>query len=191
MPTNGTTYIFIDESGTHKQTDHSVFALVYISTQDIDTIENRVTEIERVLRVPPFHWREHSWHIREQFIEQALSLPFFVKAAVFQNPQNPSDALEWAIKHLFVEKTPGIIIIDGEKPRWIERRLKKTLRDQRITLQTARTARNGSAGGIRLADAFAGLCRAHFDNPTGKSFPLWNKSRNKITALLLGGQVDG
>lgn len=64
------------------------------------------------------------------------------------------------------------------------------LRDKGISVKKLRTLRDESSPGIRLADALAGVTRAYYDDPKGKAAPLWKKIRHKITAQLVGGQVD-
>lgn len=82
------------------------------------------------------------------------------------------------------------IYVDGKKPRWVELRLKKVLRDKGISVKKLRTFNDESSPGLRLADALAGVTRAYYDNPKGKAAPLWKKISHKITAQLVGGQVD-
>ncbi|OGY92549.1 MAG: hypothetical protein A3H70_00625 [Candidatus Komeilibacteria bacterium RIFCSPLOWO2_02_FULL_48_11] len=183
--------IFIDESGIHKHIDHSSFALVYVTVQNKETLENSVEKIERNHGVKEFHWVDLPWKLRADFIKEAARLPFAAKVAIFKNPISRPEALEWALRHTLVEKNFRAIYIDGQEPKWIERRLKKILRDRGLTIKKLKTVRSGSSPGIRLADALAGLSRAYFDNPDGKAKPLWEIMRKKITAQLLGGQTDG
>lgn len=89
-----------------------------------------------------------------------------------------------------MEKNFKAIYVDGKKPRWVELRLKKVLRDKGISVKKLKTLRDESSPGIRLADALAGVTRAYYDNPKGKAAPLWKKISHKITAQLVGGQVD-
>jgi len=51
--------------------------------------------------------------------------------------------------------------------------------------------RQESVPGLRLADAFAGLSRAYYDEPDSKAKELWQIANKKITAQLLGGQISG
>ena len=44
-------YIFIDESGIHKETGKSSVALAYISFENLNQIQNQVTKIEKEISV--------------------------------------------------------------------------------------------------------------------------------------------
>lgn len=184
-------YIFVDESGTHKAVDHSTFCLVYITMEEREKVERSVVEIEQRLRVPPFHWVNQPWRIREAFLREVNTLPFAVKVAIFRNPIAPRSALEWALLHTLIEKSFREVCIDGKEPRWVERQLKKVLRDKGISVKKLKTVRHSGSPGIRLADAFAGLTRMYHDDPTGKAKKLWEIVRQKVTTQLTGGQVDG
>ncbi len=182
--------IFVDESGIHKSIDHSVFALVYVSTEDREVFEQAVVAIERELNIKDFHWSDHSWNVREKFIRKLAKLPFTAKIAIFNNPINTAEALEWSLLHLLTDKEADQIHIDGKKPRWVEHKFKKVLRDKGITVRHLRTDRHASSPGIRVADAIAGLSRAYYDRKTKNTERLWRIIRKKITAQLVGGQVD-
>jgi hypothetical protein len=184
-------YIFIDEPGIHKQIDHSVFSCVYVSVEDIHNLEKEIVAIEDRLKIRAFHWRELPWKLRQSFLIEVVKLPFSVKIAIFKNPTHPQFALEWSLKHLLVERSFYKIIIDGQKPKWVERQIKKILRENNITTNKLKTNRQLSAPGLRLADAFAGVSRAHYDQPNGKVSEAWKVANKKITAQLLGGQVGG
>ncbi|MDP3996876.1 MAG: DUF3800 domain-containing protein [bacterium] len=186
----GTMIVFIDESGIHKPIDHSVFALVYIAVKDKEKFEQAVVEIEEKLNIDDFHWSEHSWTVREKFFTAIAKLPFTAKIAIFRNPVKTSEAREWSLVHLMVEKDVDQIHIDGKQPRWIEHQLKKVLRDKGTSVRNLRTDRHSSSPGIRIADAIAGLSRAHYDKRSKNAERLWKIIRKKITAQLVGGQTD-
>lgn len=187
----GIMHIFVDESGIHKDSEHSTFCLVYVAIRDQEAIERGVREIEAQYHIEDFHWSDHSWVVREKFFRAIMRLPFSVKIAVFKNPIKPADALIWALLHLLAERHFLNLIIDGKQPRWIERQIKKTLRDKGISVRKLKTARHESSAGIRLADAFAGLSRAYYDSHSEKAAILWNFAQKKVTTQLMGGQVDG
>lgn len=182
--------VFIDESGIHKQTDHSVFALAYVAILKKSVVEARILELEQRLHVSRFAWAHVPWKLRIAFINGIVDLPFTAKIAIFRNPIKSDEALEWAAQHLLVEKNVRTLYIDGKKPRWIEHRLKKVLRDKGVSVRKLKTVRDQSLPGIRLADAIAGVARAYSDDHQGRAAKLWRVIRHKITAHLVGGQVD-
>lgn len=186
----GTMIIFIDESGIHKSIDHSSFAMAYIEFENVAVIEKNIIEIEKKHGIKIFKWAKLPWKLREAFIADVAKLPFTAKVAIFRNPIRPNEALEWSAQYLLIEKNFKAIYVDGKKPRWVELRLKKVLRDKGISAKKLKTLRDESSPGIRLADALAGITRAYYDDPKGKAAPLWRKISHKITAQLVGGQVD-
>jgi hypothetical protein len=182
--------IFIDESGIHKSVDHSAFSMAYIEFENVAAVEKGIVEIEKKHNLRRFKWTDLPWKLRGAFLSDVAQLPFKAKVAIFENPIKPDQALEWSAQHLLIEKDFKAIYIDGKKPRWVELRLKKVLRDKGISVKKLKTLRHDSSPGVRLADALAGLARSYYDNPDGKAKPLWEKIKHKITAQLVGGQAD-
>lgn len=168
--------IFIDESGTHKQIDHSTIALVYVEIENLEAFENAVVEIEKKLNIRYFHWTDEKWEKREKFVEQLLKLDFFLKVAILKNPIRLSRSLEEALKHLVVEENVKKIVLDGRKSKWYSQGLKKVLRDKGISVKKITTVRKEeSSPGLRVADCLAGLIRNYYDNPTDLSSKLYKK----------------
>ncbi|MBI4252638.1 DUF3800 domain-containing protein [Candidatus Uhrbacteria bacterium] len=182
--------VFIDESGVHKTDGHSCFSLVYVTTDNAEFLEHSIIEIERQNRMSVFHWTDQPWKLRSVFLQAVAKLPFTAKVALFRNPIIETKALEWALRHVLVEKNFRAIILDGKKPKWVERQLKKVLRDNGISVKKLKTVRQESSAGVRLADAIAGLSRTYFDDPCGRAQPLWRCIEYKITTQLVGGQTD-
>ena len=172
--------IFIDESGIHKQIGHSTTVVVYIEIVQREVFEKQINAILKNLKISVFHWSDERWLIRNKFLTQAVKLPFKVKVALFHNPVHSDEMIELVFQHLIVEKEISSIFIDGKKPKWYERKLKKILRDKGISLKKLTSIRNESAfPGIQLADALAGLFRYHFDNPQATDAEKWfNKLKN-------------
>lgn len=181
--------IFIDESGIHKQVGYSTTAVVYIEVVSLEEFEKQVKDILQDLRIAVFHWSDERWLIRNKFFKQAVKLNFKVKVAIFKNPVHSDEMIELVFQHLIVEKDISSIFIDGKKPKWYERKLKKILRDKGISLKKLKSIRNEIAyPGIQLADALAGLIRYHFDNPQADDAKKWfNKLRKeqKLFAQLI------
>jgi len=155
--------VFIDESGIHKKTEHSTFALAYIEADNYDLLEKQVKEIESKLKIDYFHWAKTVWRVKEKFMDEVLKLDFRVKIAVVENPIKPDRELEKVLVHMIVERNIKNIYIDGKKPKWYARRLKKILRDKGISVRKLRTVKSSQYAGIRLADMAAGLSRSYFD----------------------------
>lgn len=161
--------IFIDESGTHKQTGYATTAIVSIEVKKLETFERKIKQILEELEIETFHWAKHGWKIKEKFFKKIMKLDFKFHVAVFKNPFHPEKMIEIVFRHLITEKNIRAIYIDGEKPRWYERKLKKVLRDKAISIKKLKAIRKENAySGIQLADALAGLIRYFYDNPEEK-----------------------
>ncbi|MDO8452817.1 MAG: DUF3800 domain-containing protein [bacterium] len=168
--------IFIDESGTHKQVDHSTIALVYVEVENLEVFEKAIVDIEEKLKIKYFHWTDEKWEKREKFIEQLIKLDFFLKVAILKNPIRLSKSLEEALKHLVVEENIKKIVLDGRKPKWYSQGLKKVLRDKGVSVKKIVTVRKEeSSPGVRVADCLAGLIRSYYDNPNNLSSRLYKK----------------
>lgn len=175
--------IFIDESGTHKQTGHSTSVVVYVEIKNLEKFEIKLKEIEKDLRISYFHWAEERWFMKNKFLARIMDLDFTVKAAIFENPVDPQSILEIVFKHLIIEEDISNIFIDGEKPKWYEHKLKKVLRDKGITVKKLKTVRSKSEVGIQLADALASLIRYYHDNPDEKDAKKWFNKLKKDKKL--------
>lgn len=181
--------IFIDESGTHKQTGYANVAVVYIEIKNLEKAERQLEKILVELKLEVFHWADQGWKVREKFFDKVNNINFTFKTAIFENPAATDLMIEIVFQHLIIEKEIGNIFIDGKKPRWYENKLKKVLRDKAISINKLRTIRNErSHVGIQLADALAGLVRYYFDNPREKDAQkLFKRLKRdkKLTAQML------
>ncbi|HPT65918.1 MAG TPA: DUF3800 domain-containing protein [Candidatus Woesebacteria bacterium] len=157
-------YIFIDESGIHKDVDHSVYVLVYIGINDCEYFDKVVLETEKNLKIKEFHWAETTWAIKEKFLDKILKLDFELKVAVINNPINPSRELERVLSHLLIEKDIKCVFIDGKKPKWYERKIKNILRSKNFSVRKLKTVKSNQFPGIRVADMAAGLIRTFYDS---------------------------
>lgn len=157
--------IFIDESGIHKRVGHSTMAVVYVEIRNLENFQNDFFQILKDLKLEEFHWAEQGWKVRRKFFEKAFNLEFLFKVAVFENPVNPNKMMEIVFQNLITEKNIYRIFIDGKKPKWYERGLKKALRTKGIKVKKLRTVRKETSYyGIQLADGLAGLVRYYKDN---------------------------
>lgn len=178
-------YIFIDESGVHKQIDHSTFALAYIEIENYEFIEEQVKKVEKELKIHCFHWSETVKDVKEKFLDAVLKLEFKVKIAVINNPINPAKELERILSHMIIEKNIKHIYIDGKKPKWYERNIKKILRVKGISVKKLKTVKDSQFAGIRLADMAAGLSRSYFDNKNlARNAKFYKKLQKKIIIII-------
>lgn len=74
--------IFIDESGTHKQSGHSTSAVVYLEVKKLEKFENKLKKIEEELKISHFHWAEERWFMKNKFLSKIFDLDFTVKVAL-------------------------------------------------------------------------------------------------------------
>lgn len=178
-------YIFIDESGVHKETGKSSIALAYISFEDLDKIQKRVIEIEKEIGIYNFHWSHSSWDVRNKFVAKIGKCDFIAKIALISNPFNFNEAYEYALKHLVIEKKITSIIIDGKKKKAYERKLKKVLRDKGISVKKLKTGNDESYPALRIADCLAGIVRYRNENPESEKIKhLYNLIKSKIIITL-------
>lgn len=177
--------IFIDESGIHKSVDQSTFVLVYIEIENYLIIDATIKEQEAKLGLEYFHWSETVWHVKEQFLDKILNLNFKVKVAVVKNPVDPAQELERVLSHMLIEKGVAHIFIDGKKPKWQERKIKKILRDKAISIKKLSTTSDRSESGIRFADMVAGLTRWYFDGKNLKKIEkYYQRLQKKILVII-------
>lgn len=182
-------YIFIDESGIHKQDGQSTTAVVYVKIENVESLNKTVLQAEKDLKIEPFRWSKQIWKIRQAFLGAVLKEDFEVKIFVLRNPFT-SEKFEYALKHLLVEKNIRSIIIDGKKSRQYTLHLKKVLRDVGVPVKKVRTGNDRAFPCLRLADLFAGLTRAYVEYPEDEeAIKLYKMAKIKITIQLLDGQV--
>lgn len=187
--------VFIDESGIHKQTDHSSFALVYVEVEKADNINSAIEKIENELGITYFHWADFGsksgWKVRRGFVEAIARLPFHFKYTIVRNPIVVTESLFQSMLYLLTERDIKKVVIDGKKPKWVERQIKRSLRSRNFSVKKLRVVRDTAEPCLRLADSLAGLVRVYHDGTSNIAKELYAhlQSRNKITAqLMVGGQ---
>ncbi len=176
--------IFIDESGTHKQSGHASNAIVYIRIENLVDVEEKIKSILAKLELETFHWADHGWKVRNRFLKEIINLDFTFKVGIFKNPVKTNEMTEAVLESLITEKNIKNVFIDGKQPQWYERKLKKVLRNKGIPIKKLRTARSKSHPGLQLADTIAGLTRYHFDNPEAEDAKKWVKRFEKEEKFL-------
>lgn len=178
-------FIFVDESGIHKSIDHSTFVLAYIKIENYSLLEKKIKEIENELKIDYFHWSETSWKVKEKFMSGTLSLDFQTKIAIIKNPVNSAKELEKVLSHMIIERNIKNIYIDGKKPKWYERKIKKILKDKNISVKKLKTVKINQYAGIRLADMIAGLSRSYFDKKNlDKISEYYKRLEKKIIVII-------
>lgn len=157
-------FIFIDESGIHKNVDHTSYVLVYIETENYILLNDKILDIEKELKIKEFHWAETVWNVKEKFLNKVLKLDFKVKVAILNNPINPSFELERVLSHLLVENDIDCVYVDGKKPKWYEKKIKNILRSKSFSVHKLKTVKSSQYPCIRIADMVAGLVRSFYDS---------------------------
>lgn len=167
-------YIFIDESGIHKNIDHSVYVLAYVETENYLLLNDEIISIQNELKIKEFHWAETVWNVKERFLNKILKLDFKVKIAVLNNPINSNIDLERILYHLLIENNIDCVYIDGKKPKWYEKKIKNILRSKNFSVHKLKTVKSSQYPCIQLADMVAGLTRSFYDqknlNKLGKYY---------------------
>ena len=180
--------IFIDESGTNKEVKNSSVVLVCVSVKNKEQVERKVVEIEKSLRIQNFHWANHTWKIRNEFFRLIVKENFYVRAAVMPNPFS-EEKFEEAVKSMLVERKINQIVLDGKKSKRYSLRLKKVLRDYGISTKKMRMGNDAAFPCLRLADSFAGLVKAFWnDGNNQKVKEVYSIGKKKIKTTQ---QMDG
>jgi len=163
-------YVFVDESGTNKNSGVCVFAAVFVKSTDLETMNNLITLAEQTAGVRSFHWKDAPWPVRASFIRAISKGTFTIRYQLNKNPlRNFSEALESLLITASADIDVERIILDGRKDKSYERRLKKILRDKGLSSKRLRTGNDESYPMLRVADAAAGLLRAHNNKPTDET----------------------
>lgn len=179
-------FVFIDESGTNKGSGHAVFALVYIAVKNYEIFDSAVSEIEKKLKIDSFHWAKSAPPVRSKFLEGLMKLDFKAKVAIVRNPSLPDSEMERLLPHMLIERNIHSIILDGEKPKWYQKKLKKILRDRGVTTKKLKMENDRSSAGIRAADAIAGLTRTYYAGKGGSLIQArFEQLRRKKIVLVL------
>jgi hypothetical protein len=174
-------YLFVDESGTNKQSGYSVFAVIIVEDHDIAGLNELILAAEATARTQSFHWKSTPWPVRKAFMKEVSKGQYRVAFSYHKNPvKNFAEALETTIVTAARDLEISRIVLDGRKSKGYEKSIKKTLRDQGLSSRKLRTADDESYPLLRLADAFAGLLRHHTDKPSDHSKIIYAKVRKKL-----------
>jgi hypothetical protein len=178
-------YIFIDESGIHKDAGLFSVALVYVEKKNIELFNKVILQAEAELHIHDFHWSKRDWGSREKYAAAILYAPFFVKIAILPNPFSNTMLYEDVFKHLLAKKDRISVVIDGKKSTAYEKQLKKAFKSIGISGVALSTGNDRGHSGLRIADLFAGMCRYYFENPHNKHISkLYKMLKKKIRVVL-------
>lgn len=89
--------IFIDESGTHKQSGHAANAVVYITLDDIEEVESQLRQIIADMDLESFHSVRKLRTVRDEVSQPGIQLADALAGLSryhFENP-NAKDAKKW------------------------------------------------------------------------------------------------
>ena len=182
--------VYIDESGIGRKFGATVYCITVCYNLDATDLDSKILQIEKSLRVPPFHWREHSWTVKTKFLDSILGIEHWsCMTVVIKNDKFNESAVEKllakAIQGLDVDK----MYIDGKKPRKYINLVKKSFKNIGISVSKLKMVRHQSAGGLRVSDAVAGLVRLHYDGKSkADAIKFYKRFLNKkITTQILSG----
>ncbi len=164
--------VFLDESGIHLKTGHSVFALIYISPSNTYPIYQAMSAIEASVGPSSLHWSGMAWPVRAKVFMRIKHLPFNYQIAAINNPiRYDQSIVRQVLGKLLADKDDeiGSIFIDGRKSNQYEAQLKKSLRDFKISTRKLRTVNDRAYAGVQLADLVAGVYRHQLDKPSAES----------------------
>ena len=66
--------VFIDESGIFRVFGHSVYCLTICDSVFSSELDSKIAKVEENLKILPFHWRSHTWKIKEKFLKEILRI---------------------------------------------------------------------------------------------------------------------
>ncbi len=160
-------YIFIDESGIHKNNGFSTIAIIIVIPEHVKKYEKEILDIEAKLNINSFHWTYHKWSIRSTFIKSVFKINenIVVKVISKNNPSHYFEFLSASLGKIINEYNITRIILDGEKTHSYERSIKKILRQNAISTRILFIKRDESSPLLRFADAIAGLTRFYLEDP--------------------------
>ncbi len=165
--------IFLDESGIHLKTGHSVYAVVSIEETDLQAVEAGMQAIRKRLGSVAVHWANMRWENRRLAFEGMRRLPFNFQLAVFNNPiENADQAVHETLGRVLAGGSVSSIYIDGKKSRGYAAQLKVSLRQSGVSTRKLKTVNDVSQSGIQIADLIAGLYRHQLDKATRESAAL-------------------
>jgi hypothetical protein len=159
--------VFIDESGIFRKFGHSIYCLTICDSKLSLNVDNFILDIEKELKISPFHWRDHNWKIKTKFLKELLKIEDWKCILIVIDNKRYSDQI---LYELLSSSLKGFTIkrmyIDGKKHKRYIDNVKKTLKKVGVNISELKMVRHQAKGGLRISDAVAGLARLHYDRKT-------------------------
>ena len=180
--TNKTKYIvYIDESNILAKNGHSVYAAIYVRFLHKNDITEKITNIEKELKISYLHWVDMPWKIRIKFAEKVRKVDFICKMIIYKNPIIQEKVLEdFLLNIISSEDSLFKIVIDGNKSEKYENKLKNLLRTKDIKFYKIKFMDDKKDPLIRLADFMAGFYRSFLDNKNKENIYIHSLLKDKI-----------
>lgn len=176
--------VYIDESNILSKTGNSVYTAVYIKFLNKDYFGEKVISIEKDLKIPYTHWSDMPWKIRLKFAKQLKSIDFMCKIIVYKNPIVQETILEDFLPKV-IEREDNLfkIVIDGNKGKDYELKLKRLLKEKLLKSHKVIFMNDKNEPLVRLADFIAGLLRSYTDNKNKENDYIYELLKHKIKIL--------
>lgn len=179
--------VFIDESGIFRKFGHSVYCLTICDTKTSAELDQKIIYIEKKIKIDPFHWRNHIWKIKSDFLSELLKLKIWSCKLIIINNNSYS---ELRLQSYISKSLEGVNVkrmyIDGKKHKSYINDVKKALKKVGVKVNELKMVRHQAKGGLRISDAVAGLARLHYDEKTkGDSVVYYEKfMKQKIAQVV-------
>jgi hypothetical protein len=176
--------VYIDESNILSRTGNSVYTAVYIKFLNKDYLSQQIQDIEINLKIPYTHWSDMPWKIRLKFAQKIKSMNLLCKIIIYKNPIVQENILEdFLPKVIEVEDDLFKIVIDGNKGKDYELKLKRLLKEKVLKSHKVIFMNDKNEPLVRLADFMAGLLRSYIDNKNIENDYIYRLLKDKIKIL--------
>lgn len=176
--------VYIDESNILSKTGNSVYTAVYVKFLNKDCLGDKILVIERNLKISYIHWSDMSWKIRLKVAEHIKNMDFICKIIIYKNPIIQENILEDFLPNVIeVEDNLFKIVIDGNKGKDYELKLKRVLKEKVLKSHKVIFMNDKNEPLVRLADFMAGLFRSYIDNKNKENEYIYKLLKHKIKIL--------
>lgn len=176
--------VYIDESNILSKVGNSVYTAVYIKFLNKDYLGEKIEAIEGNLKILYIHWSDMSWKIRLKVAGHIKNMDFICKVIVYKNPIIQERILEdFLPKAIEIEDNLFKIVIDGNKGKDYELKLKRLLKEKVLKSHKVIFMNDKNEPLVRLADFMAGLLRSLTDNKNKENEYIYKLLKHKIKIL--------